>query len=44
MIQEQKAKNSRTFAPVKVDMRFIENYKNLYLELHRDFSKIDYAP
>jgi hypothetical protein len=25
-------------------MRFIGNHKNLYLELHRDFSKVDYAP
>ena len=25
-------------------MQFIDTHKNLYLELHRDFSKIEYAP
>jgi hypothetical protein len=38
----------KVFAPVKVEMQFLENHKNLYLpgtvRLHRDFSKIEYAP
>jgi hypothetical protein len=41
-MQEQKAK--KTFAPMKVDMQFTETHTNLYLELRRDFTKIDYAP
>jgi hypothetical protein len=39
-----KGRGKKTFAPIKVEMQFLENQKNLYLELHRDFSKIEYAP
>ena len=42
-IVEARAKK-KTFAPMKVEMQFIDTHKNLYLELHRDFSKIDYTP
>jgi hypothetical protein len=43
---DAKAKGKKTFAPIKVEMQFLENHKNLYLELHRDFkfSKFEYAP
>ena len=42
---DARAKGKKTFAPKKVDMQFIENHrdKNLYLEFHRDFIKVDYA-
>jgi hypothetical protein len=40
---DAKAKGKEIFAPVKVEMQFLENHKNLYLGLHRDFSKIEYA-
>jgi hypothetical protein len=29
---------------MKVEMQFVETYKNLYLDLHRDFSKVENAP
>ena len=34
----------KTFAPMDVEMQFIERQKNLYLDLHRDLSKAEYAP
>ena len=41
---DARVKSKKTFAPMKVEMQFIENHKSLYLERHRDFSKVDYAP
>ena len=35
-----KSKGTKTFAPMKIDMQYIGN---LSLELHRDFSTVDYA-
>ena len=29
----------KTFAPMNIDMQFIERQKNLYLELHRDLKQ-----
>ena len=41
---DAKAKGKKTFAPMKVEMQFLDSHKNLYLELQREFSKIEYAP
>jgi hypothetical protein len=41
---DAKAKGKKTFAPIKVEMQFLEKHKILYLDLHRDLSKIEYAP
>ncbi len=38
-----KAKGKKAFAPMKVVMPFLEHHRNLYLDLHREFSKGDYA-
>ena len=43
LVDPKAAKTKKTFAPIKVEMQFLENHKKLYLELHRDFSKIDAA-
>jgi hypothetical protein len=34
----------KTFAPQKVEVQFLENHKTLYLDLHREFTKSEYAP
>jgi len=34
----------KSFAPQKVELQFLEKHKTLYMELHRDFTKSDYAP
>jgi hypothetical protein len=34
----------KTFAPQKVELQFLENHKTLYLDLHREFTKSEYAP
>jgi hypothetical protein len=34
----------KTFAPQKVELQFLENDKTLYLDLHREFIKSEYAP
>jgi hypothetical protein len=34
----------KTFAPHKVEFQFLENHKMLYLVLHREFTKSEYAP
>ena len=44
LVDPKAGKTKKTFAPIKVEMQFLENHKKLYQELHRDFSKIDYAP
>ena len=36
-----KNKGKKVFNPVKVEMQFLENHKNLLLELHHDSSKIE---
>ena len=41
---DPKAKGKKTFGPQKVEMQFLENHKLLYLELHREFGKSEYAP
>jgi hypothetical protein len=40
---DAKIKAKRYSPPVKVEMQFLENHKNLFLELHRDSSKIENA-
>ena len=40
---DAKAKK-KTFAHQKVELQFLENHKTLYMDLHRDFTKSDYAP
>ena len=42
-IVDAKVKGKKTFAPQKVELQFLEQHKNLYLELHHEFSKIAYA-
>jgi hypothetical protein len=44
LVDPKPSKTKKTFAPIKVEMQFLENHKNLYLELHGDLSKIAYAP
>jgi hypothetical protein len=34
----------KTFALQKVEFQFLENHKTLYLDLHREFTKSEYAP
>ena len=34
----------KMFAPMKIEMQFIEKHKILYLDLHRDLNKMDYTP
>ena len=43
-IVDAKAKGKKAFAAQKVELQFLEPHKTLYMELHRDFSKNDYAP
>ena len=41
---DAKGKAKKSFAPQKVELQFLESHKKLYMELHQDFSKIEYAP
>ena len=41
LVDAKKAKKS--FAPQKVELQFLESHKKLYMELHQDFSKSEYA-
>ena len=41
---DPKTKGKKTFANMNIEMQFLEKHKNLYLELHRDLSKAEYAP
>jgi hypothetical protein len=41
---DAKAKGKKSYAPKTVEMQFIEKHKKLYLELHRDLGKQEYAP
>ena len=41
---DAKAKAKKAFAHMQVEMQFLDTHENLYLELHRDFSKVAYAP
>ncbi len=34
----------KTFAPHKVELQFLENHKTLHLDLHREFTKTEFAP
>jgi hypothetical protein len=34
----------KTFTPQKVELQFLESHKTLYLDLHREFTKSEYAP
>jgi hypothetical protein len=40
---DARANGKNAFAPMKVEVQFLEHHRNLYLDLHRDFSKVDYA-
>jgi hypothetical protein len=33
----------KTFAPQKVELQFLDNHKTLYLDLHHEFTKSEYA-
>jgi hypothetical protein len=35
---DAKAKGKKAFAPMKVEMQFLEHHRNLYLDLHSEFS------
>ncbi len=37
-------KTKKPYAPQQVDLAFLENHKTLYLDLHREFTKSEYAP
>ena len=41
---DPKAKGKKSFAPMTVEMQFIEKHKKLYLELHCNLVKQEYAP
>ncbi len=41
---DAKGKAKKPFASQKVERLFLESHKKLYMELHQDFSKIEYAP
>ena len=41
---DAKAKAKKAFAHMQVEMQFLDTHENLHLELHRDFSKVAYAP
>ncbi len=43
-LADAKAKGKKTLAPIQVEMQFLEKHKILYLDLHRDLSKMEYAP
>ena len=43
-IIEPKQKGTAKKGSIKVQLQFLQNHKELYTELHRDFSKIEYAP
>jgi hypothetical protein len=36
--------SKKTYAPQQVDLQFVEHHKTLYLDLHREFTKSEYAP
>ncbi len=33
----------KTFVPMNIEMQFIEKHKIMYLDLHRDLSKMEYS-
>ena len=41
---DPKVKGNKRNGRIKVELRFLQNHKELYMELHRDFTKIEYAP
>ena len=43
-VVDAKAPKKKTFAPQKVELQFLETHKKLFMELHQEFSKSDYAP
>ena len=43
-VVDAKAPKKKTFAPQKVELQFLETHKTLFMELHQEFSKSDYAP
>ena len=43
-IVDPKIKGSKRIGRIKVHLQFLQNHKDLYMELHRDFTKIEYAP
>ena len=43
-VVDPKAQKKKTFAPQKVELQFLETHKKLFMELHQEFSKSDYAP
>ena len=43
-IVDPKIKGSKRIGSIKVNLQFLQNHKDLYMELHRDFTKIEYAP
>ena len=43
-VVDAKAKGKRNLAPMNIEMQFIEKHKKLYMDLHREFIKMEYAP
>ncbi len=41
---DPKAKGKKSYTPMTVEMQFIDKHKKLYLELHCDLAKQEYAP
>ena len=37
-------KGKKTFAPQQLELQFLQHHKTLYLDLHREFTKSEYAP
>ena len=41
---DPRSKGKKTFANMNIELQFLETHKKLYLELHRDLEKAEYAP
>ncbi len=41
---DAKLKSKKAFAPQQDDLQFLEHHKTLYLDLHRELTKSEYAP
>ncbi len=41
---EWRAGGKNTIIPLTLDVQFLEHHKTQYLDLHRQFQKIDYLP
>ena len=43
-IIDPKAKGKQKTGSIKANLQFLQNHKELYMELHRYFTKIEYSP